>query len=206
MSRRRHSPESGVTLIETLVALFVIAIMATAGAIMTSQAVRGARVVEAKGGKSTDLSIAAGMIRDDLAAIVLRPSQDEGQLEPPALFEGFAPRHDGRVMAFVRNGWANPAGEARGDLQRVEYRYAGGALVRQSWSTPDPVRGSAVAETVVIDGVSSLSVRYARGDRWLTEWVSLAGGNVPMPQKAELTFRFAPEEELTLLVLVGDGR
>ncbi|MFN7177970.1 type II secretion system minor pseudopilin GspJ [Hyphomonas sp.] len=206
MSQYRHFSQSGVTLIETLVALFVIAIMATAGAIMTSQAVRGARVVEAKGGKSTSLSIAAGMIRDDLGAIVLRPSQDEVRLEPPTLFEGYAPRHDGRVMAFVRNGWANTSGEARGNLQRVEYRYARGALVRDSWSTPDPVQGSPASETVVLAGVSGLSVRYARGDRWLTEWVSLAGGNVPIPQKAELTFRFAPEEELKLLVLVGDGR
>ena len=203
--RTAPSSQQGVTLIETLVALFVIALMATAGAIMTGQSLRGARAVEEKGASATYLSIATGMITNDLAAFVARSSQDPGLIEPPALFEGYAPRHDGRVMVFVRNGWSNPSGEARGDLQRVEYQFSEGQLVRRSWAAADPSPGTAMAEMVLAEGVTDLDVRFGRGDTWQSEWIALPGRETPLPQKAEFKLTFAAGDELTLRVLVGGG-
>lgn len=197
--------EKGVTLIETLVALFVIALMATAGAIMTGQSLRGARTVEEKGSNATDLAVFTGMIADDLAAFVARRSQDTAEQEPASLFEGYAPRHDGRVMLFVRNGWANPSGAARSDLQRVEYVFAGGKLLRRSWAAADPTTATAMAEMLLVDGVSNLDVRFGRADTWQSEWIVLPGGDMPLPQKAEFRLTFSAGDELTLRVLVGGG-
>lgn len=201
----QHTSQRGVTLIETLIALFVIALMATAGAVMTGQSLRGARAIDAKGDAATNLSIAIGMIRDDLAAHVPRASRDPGLIDTPAFFEGYAPRHDGKVLAFVRNGWANPAGEARSGLQRIEYHFSGGQLVRRSWAAADPVPGSRTAEVILLDGISSIEVRFGREDTWSTEWLNLAGTDLPLPQKAEFTLTFAAGDELNLRVLVGNG-
>lgn len=203
--RTAPSPQQGVTLIETLVALFVIALMATAGAIMTGQSLRGARAVEERGASATDLSIATGMITNDLAAFVARSSQDPDLIEPPALFEGYAPRRDGRVMVFVRNGWSNPSDAARGDLQRVEYQFSEGQLVRRSRATADPSPGTAMAEMVLAEGVTDLDVRFGRGDTWQSEWIVLPGRGTPLPQKAEFILTFAAGDKLTFRVLVGGG-
>lgn len=200
-----HAPQRGVTLIETLIALFVIALMATVGAVMTGQSLRGANAVEAKGDASTDLSIALGMIRDDLAAHVPRASQDPGLIDTPALFEGYAPRHDGKVMALVRNGWVNPAGETRSGMQRVEYQLSGGKLVRRSWAAADPAPGSRSAEIILLEGLSSLEVRFGRGDTWSSEWANISGADLPLPQKAEFTLTFTDGDELKVRVLVGNG-
>lgn len=205
MTEAKHRLQSGVTLIETLVALFVIALMATAGAIMTGQSLRGARAVEAKGAAATDLAAAIGTLNADLAAFAPRASQDPAMVEPPSLFEGHAPRHDGRVMVFVRNGWVNPDGDARSSLQRVEYLFEQGKLIRRSWFAPDPGPGTPVAEEVLLTGVSKLEARYGRGDVWATDWVALPGAPGPMPQKAELTISFDVNDSHKVRFLIGGG-
>lgn len=205
MTQARRNLQSGVTLIETLVALFVIALMATAGAIMTGQSLRGARNVEAIGTEAANIASAIGIIRADLAAFVPRASQDAVMLAPPSLFQGYAPRHDGRVMVFVRNGWANPAGELRSGLQRVEYIFEREQLIRRSWSAPDPGPGTKVADDVLLVGITKFDAQYGRGEAWADEWVTLPGMGDPLPQKAELVITMPENDILRTRLLIGDG-
>lgn len=205
MTRQPMASESGVTLIETLVALFVIALMATAGALMTVQSLRGARSVEAKGDAATQLSIAAGRIRDDLAAFVPRTSRDAADIESPALFSGYPPRHDGRMMVFVRNGWGNPAGDVRSGLQRVEYLFEKGRLIRRSWAAADPGPQTRSYDDLLLVGLESVEARYGRGDTWSSEWINTPDAAQPLPQKVELTLRFKERDVVTLRLLLGAG-
>ena len=199
----RQNPQAGISLIETLVALFVVALMTSAGAVLTQQSLRGARAAEQRGAATSELAGALNILSDDLAAFTGRASQGAEMTEPPARFEGYAPRHDGRVFVFVRNGWENPAGALRSDLQRVEYIYRSGTLVRRSWSAPDPGPVTPMAEQVLLTGIESLEAQFGTGDTWRREWVALAGQNVPLPQKAELKIRFSQEDILTLRLPVG---
>lgn len=202
----RASLQSGVTLVETLVSLFVIALMASAGAIMTSQSLRGARAVETRGDEAAEVSIALGMVSADLAAYTARASQDASATEPAYAFAGHAPSHDGRIMVFVRNGWANPTGDARSDLQRVEYIFRNGALVRKSWAAPDPGAGTPVSEEVLLTGLEDLDARFGRADNWTSEWLVTADSSQPSPQKVELTLSFARDDQLTARYLIGAGK
>lgn len=201
-----RSRQSGVTLIETLVALFVIALMATAGAVMTAQSVRGAQAVEAKGTDARELAAALGLMADDLAAAQSRPFQLPGQTDGPALFEGYAPRHDGRLMQFVRNGWANPEGAVRSDLQLVEYTFEQGALIRRSWAAPDPGAATMRVEQTLISGLTSVDARYGRAGAWQPEWTLLPAGEAPGPQKAEVVLTFAERGQLRAKFLIGAGQ
>ncbi len=207
MSQRPAAPsaESGVTLVETLVALFVIALMASAGAVMTNQALRGARAVESRGNAAAEISIALGTLSADLAAYANRPSQDASLTDQASAFAGHAPRHDGRIMAFVRNGWANPAGEGRGDLQRVEYLFRNGALVRRSWSAPDPGAGTPMVEDVLLSGLEDVDARFGRSENWTSEWLVTGKNSEPTPQKVELTLTFSRDDRLTARYLLGAG-
>ena len=103
-SNPKPSFESGVTLVETLIALFVISMIAVAGAVMTRQALAGAQAVETRGAESNQLATALAMLSSDLGAFTGRASQDSTLADPATAFEGYAPRHDGRLMVFVRNG------------------------------------------------------------------------------------------------------
>lgn len=204
MNPRRPS-ESGVTLIETLIALFVIALMASAGAVMTSQTLRGARMVETRGAESGALAIALNTLSADLAAYTGRLSQDAALNEPATTFAGHGPRADGRLMVFVRNGWANPSGAARSDLQRVEYRFENGALIRRSWFAPDPGPATSVVDETLLSGLAGLEARFGRADTWRSEWLADGSDAVAAPQKAELTLTFAEGDVLTVRYLIGAG-
>lgn len=204
MSASRNS-QAGVTLIETLVALFVIALMATAGAVMTNQSLRGARAVETRGDAASEMSIALGILSADLAAYTGRPSADAASTEGPLAFSGHPPRQDGRLMVFVRSGWDNPLGETRSDLQRVEYLFSNGELIRRSWAAPDPVAATPMVEEVLLTGLQSVEARFGRAETWQDAWRVTGAGNEPTAQKVELTFTFAPDDRLTVRYLIGAG-
>ncbi len=201
----RNTSESGVTLVETLIALFVIALMASAGAVMTTQSLTGARAVETRGDKAAELSTALSMISADLGALMVRPSQDANQSEPAYLFQGYAPRYDGRIMVFVRNGWPNPNEEPRSDLQRVEYLLENGSLIRRSWAAADPAQSTQTVDLVLLGGVETLEVRFGRGDTWQSEWVVPIADSVTLPQKAELKIGFSKDDTLSARFLIGAG-
>ena len=204
-ARRMRHAEAGVTLVETLVALFVIALMATAGAVMTNQSLRGARAVETRGAAAAELSTALSLISADLAAYADRSSQDASGAEPPNAFEGYAPRHDGRLMIFVRNGWENPAGDVRGDLQRVEYLFRDGALIRRSWQAPDPGPNTDFVDQTLLSGIQKIDAQFGRADEWQSEWGAAISASRAAPQKVELKISFSPDDIITARYLIGAG-
>lgn len=198
-------PQSGVSLIETVVALFVIALMATAGAVMTNQSLRGARAVETRGDAAAELSTALSTISGDLGAFIPRMSQDPSLSEPAAMFAGYAPRHDGRIMVFVRNGWPNPKGDPRSDLQRVEYIFQNSSLIRRSWAAADPGPTTQSVDEILIDGIEKIEARFGRADTWRTEWVVNGGESGTLPQKVEFKITFSDSDSLTTRYLIGAG-
>lgn len=200
-----HSSEAGITLVETLIALFLVALIATSGAVMLTQSMRGARQVEDRSEDARTLEIALAMIREDLAAFADRPSRTDGSQDPAARFEGYPVRFDGRILLLVRNGWSNPEGRAqRSDLQRVEYRFEDRALIRQTWSAPDAGPGTPVSQQRLIEGLDGLTVRYGRQNVWRNDWVVLASDNdAQLPDRVEFTLRFAPDDALTARFRLG---
>ncbi|PKP83480.1 MAG: type II secretion system protein GspJ [Alphaproteobacteria bacterium HGW-Alphaproteobacteria-18] len=198
------TPQSGISLVETMIALFVVALLATAGGIMLTQSLRGTRIIEERGSDATELQTALSILRDDFAAFAVRPSRLDGSGEMPMLFEGYPVRFDGRIVTFVRNGWPNPAGYPRSDLQRVEYRFLDGALIRRSWSSPDAGPGTAIAEQTLFTGIEDVAVRYGREQSWKPDWIVLASTpDTPLPDKIEFTFSFGQDDTLTALFRIG---
>jgi general secretion pathway protein J len=200
---RAGAHDSGMTLLEMLISLFLIALIATAGSGMLLQTLRAARVVEARGTDARALEAALAMIRHDLEAFTGRAARTGIPSEDAVAFDGRASGSGGRLFAFVRNGWADPGGlSARSDLQRVEYAFERGALIRRSWRAPDPAPGTPVAELRLLEGLESFTVRYGRRDAWRGDWVNAAGPD-RVPDKVELTFGFAGDDVLTARFRLG---
>lgn len=198
------SPQSGISLMETLIALFVVALLATAGGVMLTQSLRGTRLIEVRGNDARELQTALAVLRDDFAAFVDRPNRADASSDLPTRFEGQPIRYDGRIMTFVRNGWSNPADLPRSDLQRVEYQFDNGALIRRSWSAPDAGPGTAVAEQIVLSGLEDISVQYGREQIWKPDWIVPASMvDAPLPDKIQLVFTFGEGDTLTAKFRLG---
>ncbi|KCZ99266.1 general secretion pathway protein J [Hyphomonas polymorpha PS728] len=198
------SPQSGISLMETLIALFVVALLATAGGVMLTQSLRSTRLIEVRGNDARELQTALAVLRDDFAAFVDRPSRADASSDLSTRFEGQPIRYDGRIMTFVRNGWSNPADLPRSDLQRVEYQFDNGALIRRSWSAPDAGPGTAVAEQIVLSGLEDISVQYGREQIWKPDWIVPASMvDAPLPDKIQLVFTFGEGDTLTAKFRLG---
>lgn len=197
-------PQAGISLVETMIALFVIALLAAAGGTMLTQSLRGARVVEDRSAHSKDLLIALAVVRDDFAAFVDRPSRNDASGGFPLRFEGKPVRDDAAIVSFIRNGWPNPDAQPRGDLQRVEYVYRDGDFIRRSWSAPDPGPGTAVSEQALLSGIERMSVRYGQSKEWKSDWVVVSDAqNRLFPDKVEFVFSFAEDDAITAKFRLG---
>lgn len=203
MTRHRKS-EQGITLVETLMALLIIALLSTAGGVMLIQSLRSSQSIEERAKGARELQTALSYIRDDFSSFVPRSVRSEGSAEVPSLFEGHPVRFDGRIATFVRNGWSNPGDALRGDLQRVEYRFEDNKLIRRSWSSPDAAPGSRVSDQVLLADLDSLSVRYGREQIWRSEWiVPASGADATLPDKIEFIIRFSTDDTLTARFRMG---
>lgn len=197
-------PQSGISLMETMIALFVVALLATAGGIMLTQTLRGTRLIEERGAAATQTQSALSILRDDFSSFVDRASRTDGTSELPSRFYGQPVRSADRIVTFVRNGWPNPGNLPRSDLQRLEYRFEEGALIRRSWNSPDTAPDTAVSDQVLLTGIDAISVRYGREQTWKTDWIVPAGATeAEFPDKVELTFTFGEEDTLRAVFRLG---
>jgi general secretion pathway protein J len=194
--------EAGFTLIETLVALGVTAMLATAGTLMMLQTLQASRAIDARMADVRALEAANGLLRADFSEMTVRPSAAPDDFAPAVGFSGRTGIETGDLISFVRSGWRDPrVGGDRSDLQRVAIRLEDGQLIRKAWLRPDPVRNTPVVERVLLDGISNLEIRYRQKGVWFDEWPADANGR--HPDLVQLDLKFAGADQLTLQYMVG---
>lgn len=101
------------------------------------------------------LNAARAIMRADMSTLTLRPSRDElGGINPYVLTT------DGEaLLSFTRRGRENPSGlEARGDLERVEYHFEDGALIRRSYAHENPAQLPAKFDRILLDDLKTVDV------------------------------------------------
>lgn len=145
---------AGFTLIEILVALFILAIMGT----MATVALR--RIILAKTIETTHvqameaLELAVARLRLDISQMIDRPIRDVSG-EPLASVSGTA-----TGLSFTRTGNINPLGQQRiSHLQRIHYE-GGAELTRTTWDALDPVKNTKENEAVLLKTVSGWHITY----------------------------------------------
>lgn len=202
---QRRSSQRGFTLAETLVALFILSIVSSAGAALLISASSTSQAVREQEAQARQLDIAQALIRQDIAALSARAVQPADGFSPAGNLYGEAPRGDEPFLRFVRTGWLNPGSiEARGTLQSVEYVLRDGALIREAALRPDTTTGTPVASRILLEGITRIELGFVRGDQRSDFWLgdSLSDSTI-LPDIIELTIRFENQTSLSLAALTG---
>jgi general secretion pathway protein J len=169
--------ESGFTLAELLVSLFIFGLLSAAGVGLLSFSVRAQEAADARLGELADFRRAAALLTGDLAQAAPRMARDRTGTARPA-FDGLGGDQGGMTLAFVRRGWENLDDAPRASLQRVEYSLADGRLERRVYPRLDGA--AALPPTTVVDGVSRIRFRYRdREGAWRERWDPTKATDLP---------------------------
>ena len=196
-----QSGESGFTLIELMVALFIFGVLAAAGVMLLSGSVNAQGAVKAHLDDMALVQRASAAMTSDMAQAVPRVTRNEDGKFAPA-FWGQASDLDEPLLRLVRAGWSNLDEAPRSTLQKIEYRLTDGALERTSYplldgATPDE-------PSPLIENVESVAFRYRdEQGAWRDDWQPTQPDLLPRAVEMRLTRR--DEAPLTLLFLVGPG-
>lgn len=142
--------DAGFTLVEVLISLFIFALLTAGTMTALTQSYRSKDHLAASMEELNQLNAARAIMRADFSALTLRTSRDElGGINPYVLTT------DGEaLLSFTRRGKQNPSGlEKRGDLERVEYHFEDGALIRRSYAHENPAQSAIRYDRILLEGL-----------------------------------------------------
>ena len=173
---------AGFTLIEVLVALALFALIATAAVGLLAWTADQRSAVRARMDRLAQVQITHALLKADLGQAAIRPTRRSNGSSERNAFNAAPPDDASRpLLAFVRRGWENPAGDARASLQYVEYRVVDGRLERSSRVALDGTVGS--DPQVLLDEVQSVRAGFYSFGAWSDGWT---GGARTMPRAVRL--------------------
>lgn len=188
--------EQGFTLIEMMVALGVFAIIAVGALMLLRFSVDAELASRNKTDQIAESRRFLSVWTADLAQAAPRPARDRAGTSHPALEAG----EGGALLRLTRSGWANVDGAPRPSLQKVEYRFENGHLVRAGYPYPDGADPEPATEVLASAGPPALRFRGADGswrDRWEPE------REAELPVAIEISVPQPGGEPLKIVSLVG---
>ena len=178
-----HS-DSGFTLMEVLVSLFIFAVLSAATLQATTSAFRTRATLDAGIDRMAEVQRLDLLFRQDMENVITRPTRDAFGTQEPISMEAYA--QDGSLLVFTRGGRSNPEGLApRGDLMRVAYRLEGTDLIRETPSLPTPAIDTPVNRRVMLSGVRRADVTGWRDGQDLLQ-LSVQAESSELPSRITL--------------------
>ena len=185
----------GFTLIELLVALFIAAIMFAMGYGAINQALQSRGSIRRHQESLVQLETTMRVMEQDFVQLAPRPVRQpvgDGWLaclqgSPPSETADSSDTSDSSSsdnsdssdtaqgpppsVQLTRNGWSNPTGVPRPELERVAYVLDNGTLVREHWNVLDATLASVPVKRNLLKHVRSVSFRYMSITRsWTDTW------------------------------------
>lgn len=193
---RTLEAKRGFTLVEMLVALFIFALLSSAGVAMMRFTVTSQTAVRAHTDRTAEFQALRAILRSDLSQAAPRRVRDEAGRPVREAFYGGEPEV---LLRLVRRGWENPDAAARASIQAVEYRLDEGRLIRRSRAAAD---GGPWAEPQVLaQGVSAAEVAFLHRGQWIA---ALPGGPLePLPQAVRFDLTLDGVGQVSQLFLVS---
>ena len=203
MNLHSKNEQKGFTLLELLVALGIFAILAAMAYSGLNSVMTARQVTNQHADRLSQLQMAFLWLGRDVEQAIDRPIRDEYGVVQLAMLGVETGRYQ---LELTRTGWRNPAGRARSHLQRVAYGVREGDLVRAYWNVLDRAQDSEPLESVMLDGVEKLELRFLNASNsWQDSWPSSQLGGAPSsvpPKAVEVTLETKAEGRITRLFRV----
>jgi len=166
--RSWQTGDRGFTLIELLIALSIFAVlsvMAYGGLrVVLDTRDQASRLAE----RLARLQTAMSLIERDIRQSVARPVRDRFGDPMPAMEQGGINQ---AVLEITHLGYRNPTDRPRSHMQRVAYTVREDKLSRLSWPVLDRAQNSSMHESVLLEGVKEVTVRFMdQGSHWVPFW------------------------------------
>lgn len=158
--------EAGFSLVETMVALALLAMVSTASVLIFSNFLTSGDGQQKRLDKLTNMMHARSLLAEDLSHAVLRP---HGLTSEAAAFEG----DDNKAcfLRFARRAAVAAQYDARkADIESVAYCLSEGHLVRRSFTYPDAAIDTPMREFVLITEIGEIEARFHNGREWQDSW------------------------------------
>lgn len=176
----------GFTLVETLVALFALAMLATGALAVSSASAASQDAIRANQESTHTLMRLRAIMKADLSQAAARRARDVNGAKAQSALSGGA-LGGGVFLSLVRRGWENPLEQDRASLQYVEYRLVGGRLERMSRRHVD---GSPLQPPQVLaEGVRSVRLEFLDYGQWMEGWAGAP--NRPLPRAIRVSLDLA---------------
>jgi len=200
---RQHKHQTGFTLLELLVALGIFALLAAMAYSGLNSVMTARQITTQHAERLSQLQMAFLWLGRDIEQAVDRSIRDEYGTTRFAMVGVETGRYQ---LELTRTGWRNPAGRARSSLQRVAYGLSDGNLMRVYWNVLDRAQDSKPLESVLLDGVEKLELRFLNAsNKWQISWPSNQPGGLVSttpPRAVEITLETKAEGRITRLFRV----
>lgn len=193
--------DNGFSLVETMVATFLFALVSAAGVTLLTSYQDGREMLSNADERVAELTLAREVLKADLLAALDRPARL--QMGDAQGFTGSSYLPDGLKLRLVRGGSMRAVLDAGASaLERVDYVLEGSALVRRTFPRTDVTTGVQPRDRVLLSGIKSMALRFESDGQWREEWrpgLALK----PLPNLAELSFEMENGRSLRFVLMVG---
>ncbi|MEP3226429.1 MAG: type II secretion system minor pseudopilin GspJ [Parasphingorhabdus sp.] len=196
----RFQTQSGFTLVEMMVALFLFSLLSVAGVVLLRSAVDSNEATDARLGEMAQMQRLISLMEADLSQALQRPYRDEDG-DRVAAFISQRETGGRGFLSFTRGGQSNINNAPRSNMQRVSYRLNNGRLERSQHESTD---GGAQSEpAILLEGISALELRFrTKRGQWVNRWQTERLND--LPRAVELRFALAGRSYRHVF-LVGTG-
>lgn len=155
----------GFTLLELLVAITVFGIMSAIAYRGLVEVALTDDAMKIEGERLQRLQFAFGLFERDARQSLPRGIRDEFGQSAPALI-GTPTR-----FSFTRAGWSNPLSRPRASLERVDYQFDGGQMVRLGWPVLDRTQSSQPETLSLLQEIDLIRFAYLdQQQEWQNRW------------------------------------
>lgn len=193
-----EAEQRGFTLVELLVAIAVLAVLASVSFRGLSSILEAEAHVQSETRRWNNVAVAIAHMSRDLSLAVPRTVRDNAGSVRSAIIVGSTPDGSQGQLQITRLGEGDNA-SSQGGLRRIEYRLRAGTLEYLVWPATDLAPGAAPSVSPVLENIAGLELRALGQDgTWSATWPAGQQANA-LPRALEARIALASGERITRL-------